>query len=248
MAGTMKFFRDLFKKAVVVFVKNGLCFTQLFIVFFIPLVIWHFCYVENPKLIQVIIDQFTLTGFRRIDNVIHCIVLAYVCLYLVAIVQSVHAAERGGNPGVIASYRKALRVFGSYFWVKILSLLQMICWSLLFIVPGIVKGIFYNFSGMALLIDGKRGKTALMQSQAVIKPNAAKYLVSSFFTAIILIIACVSITINLNNVITFFYLNGKTSLAGVVICSQIGLYATATSFFLTFYYCLYTTLREGAEG
>lgn len=248
MAGIMKFFRDMFKKAVFVFVKNGLCFTQLFIVFFIPLVAWHFGYVENQKLIRMIIDQFTLTGFRLIDNVIHCVVLAYFFLYLVAIVQSVHASVRGGNPGAIASYRKALGVFGSYLWVKILSLFQMICWALLFIVPGIIKGVTYNFSGMALLIDGKRGKAALVQSQAVIKPNTAKYLVSSFFVAIILIIACVSITINLNSIITYFYLNRKTSLVGVVICSQIVLYATAISFFLTFYYCLYTNLREEVEG
>jgi len=247
MAGTMKFFRDLFKKAVYVFVNNGLCFTRLFIVFFIPLVVWHFFYVENSKLIQMIIDQFTITGFRRIDNAIHCIVLVYFFLYLVAIVQSVHAAVRGGNPGVIASYRKALGIFSSYLWVKTLSLFQMLCWSLLLIVPGVIKGVFYNFSGMALLIDGKRGKEALIQSQTVIKPNVVKYLVSSSFVAIILIIVCVSITVNLNSFITFFYLNGKTFLAGVVICSEIGLYAIAISFFLTFYYCLYTTLREGAE-
>jgi len=248
MAGTMMLFKGSFKRAADLFIKNGFCFIKLFIAFFIPLLTWYFYYVENQKLIQRIIDQFTLSGFVLIDDAINYIVLVYIFLYLVAIVQSIHAVVCGGNPGVIASYRKASGIFGSYLLVKILSLFQILCWSLLLIVPGIIKGVYYNFSGMALLIDGKRGKAALIQSQKVIKPNVVKYLVSYFLTAIILIIACVLIKLNLDSIIILFRLNGRTLLARIVICGEIGLYALAISFFLTFYYYLYTTLSEGMEG
>lgn len=247
MAGVRALFKNSFKKAIGLFVKNGLCFLRLFITFFIPLLVLYIYFWDDQELIQAIIDQLTLPGFVLIDDAINYAVLVYFLFYFVVVVKSIHAVDHGGNSGVIASTREALGIFGSYLWVKILSLFKILCWSLLLIIPGVVVGVLHNFSGMALLIDGKRGKEALIRSQEIIASNTKKYLVSYFLILISSAVAWVLVTLSLDSIITIFKLNGNMFLAGIVIFLEVSLCALVGSFFLTFYYCLYVALNSDSD-
>lgn len=248
MAGTKMLLKDSFKKAIGLFAKNAFCFFRIFITYSIPLLILYFNFWDDQELIEKIIDQWTLLGFVLIDDAVNYGVLVYFLFYFVVVVKSIYAVDHGGNPGVIASTRKALGIFGSYLWVKILSLFKILCWSLLLIIPGVIVGVLHNFSGMALLVDGKRGAEALIRSQEIIKFNIKKYLVSYFLIFISSIICWMLITLNLDNVITLFKLNENIFLSRMVIYLEISLCALVASFFLTFYYCLYAALRGDMEG
>jgi len=248
MAGAKALFKKSFKNAIGLFIKNGFCFLKLFITFSIPLVILYIYFWDNQELIQKIIDHLTFSGFILIDNVINFAVLVYFLFYLVVVVISIHAVAQGRHSGVIESTRKALGTFDSYLWVKILSLFKILLWSLLFIIPGVIVGVSHNFSGMAVLIDGKRGKEALIRSQEIIKLNTKEYLISYFFILISAIIAWALITLNLDSFITFFKLNGNKFLAKTVICLEISLCMLVVSFFLSFYYCLYLALSSKTDS
>ena len=66
-------------------------------------------------------------------------------------------------------FTKTQLLFWPYFILSLLVGIIVILWTLLFIVPGIIMGIFYMFSIYAFLFAGQRGKQAMKFSKQLVK-------------------------------------------------------------------------------
>jgi len=140
-----------------------------------------------------------------------------------------------------------LGIFRSYLWVKILYVLKVFCWSLLLIIPGVIFGVYYSSSSLALIVDNKRGQEALKLSQMVIKPNFTKYLTCLLLMFILLLIACVLFIFVFDTYIVLFTLRGKLFLAEVIGFLEVTWIAMAGVFFYVFYYYLYKDLKDNRK-
>jgi len=213
MSETKLFFNELCKKTGKLFIGQWSSFLGIFAIFIIPILLLYNYFWDNPILIHNLIEKYTLEVFTFADNVIYLFFFLFFLLYLIAVMKMIHAADQGKRMGVLAAYGQAFSIFYQYLRIKILYALKVLCWAVLFIIPGIVFGVLYNFSGMALLIDNKRGKEALILSRNIIKPNLSKYLAYVFLMLLILLVFCWSILVSFDGFIIFFTIkeNNKIS-------------------------------------
>jgi hypothetical protein len=114
----------------------------------------------------------------------------------------------------------------------------------LFVFPGIIFGLFYSLAGMAHLIEGKKGKEALIYSKELIKPYIIKY--SDYLLAVIIIILFVTaviiyvvdkLMIFLTSKNLYFFTNVADYFETLVIIN-------AGIFFIVFLYLIYSQLRR----
>lgn len=59
--------------------------------------------------------------------------------------------------------------FWSFLWLQILMAIKVIAWSLLFIVPGIIKSVQYSLAPLAFFDKGLKGNAAIKHSMALTK-------------------------------------------------------------------------------
>ena len=161
----------------------------------------------------------------------------------ITIIKAIQSVDQKNPLGAGVSYWTAIPLLGPYCVVCFLGIMRMILWGLLFIVPGIVFGIFYSFSCLALLIDGHKGTKALVHSRKIIQPAFWNFL--GYCAGIVLLMFVIStgaeFTVKLLfgllmpgwadsvNAIFFFLIN-----AGTLIYSTI------------FFYLLYGELKSRA--
>ncbi|MDO8571935.1 MAG: hypothetical protein Q7R79_04620 [bacterium] len=60
-------------------------------------------------------------------------------------------------------------VFHSIIWVFLLMCVVILSGSLLFLIPGVIFGLWYYFSLSATIIDGKKGREALRYSHSLVR-------------------------------------------------------------------------------
>jgi len=82
------------------------------------------------------------------------------------------------------SFKEAKPLIGSYFWLSILTVVLILLWTLLLIIPGIIFSIFYSFAVYAFVFEGKKGMAAIRRSKELVKnywwPVAGRVLAFSF--------------------------------------------------------------------
>lgn len=59
--------------------------------------------------------------------------------------------------------------FWSFLWLQVLTVLKVLAWSLLFIIPGIVMAIRYSLANIAFFDKGLKGNAAIKESLALTK-------------------------------------------------------------------------------
>lgn len=179
--------------------------------------------------------------------IIQCVTTFFLFLYQIAFIKTVESADKKENFTLQGSYQKAFALFGSCLCVIGLVILKVFLWSLLFLVPGIIFGILYSFANLAFIVDGKKGKQALIYSKQLVKP--AIWRLMGNLLVIVLVIAVLNIFIVLITMAAFGQNTGNYfefipavgSSVTRVITTIIGGYASA------FYYFLYKELKSHQE-
>jgi hypothetical protein len=242
--GRLKLINRLRDEAIGLFKRHWLCFAGITAFFAVPILLINKYFWRNQELVLRIINKMSINSFAVLDYAIYCILLIFFFWTLAALILAISKADRGGNPDVISSYSQALRILDSYLWVKILFVFKIFCWSLLLVIPGIIFGVLYNFAGMAIAVDGKKGKEAFVFSKEIIGTNLYDYLYCTIPVLAFLALFCAGFILYLDILIAYFSLIGNTFLAKGIDFLEIGLVAMTALFFLIFYYFLYKTLRD----
>ena len=69
------------------------------------------------------------------------------------------------------SLRAAFEKYPFYLWVSILTWLAVIGGLILLIVPGIIFGVWFTFSGYTVMLEDRKGLSALRRSKQLVKGN-----------------------------------------------------------------------------
>lgn len=72
------------------------------------------------------------------------------------------------NIGIKESYRRGWHKIGSIFWVGLLSGIIVMGGYLLFIIPGIIFGIWFSIASMIVVVEGLGGMTAILKSKSYV--------------------------------------------------------------------------------
>lgn len=83
--------------------------------------------------------------------------------FFVASLAIIFCIGRGTDFG--ESYRSALKIFWPFVWISVLSYFVVIGGFVMLIVPGIIMGVWIGFAKYVLVMEGKRGMNALVQSR-----------------------------------------------------------------------------------
>ena len=157
---------DLFKKSFEMYQQRFWIFIKLMAVniliflsffFIIPIIILIFLF---GKTYWSIILLILLTMFVIVDIVIGLLVQISLIFAI---------RERESGISVKESLLKAWLMFNSYCWVCFLAGLYILGGFMLLIVPGIIFSIWFTFSAYVLIVEGKKGKLALMESKRLVK-------------------------------------------------------------------------------
>jgi len=197
---------------------------------------------------------FTLLQKLSSPGVIWTVILSLIVGFLInLIIQSISqialiytAGET--DPSLGAAYKKGLFKLFSYWWIYILAGFFITGGFLLFIVPGIIFGIWFTFVFYVLILENIKGFKALLRSRALVKnfwfSVYARILVSITLSAILSIPLLILPIISL--VITYAGIFGTSfsSVAGPVIAFLI---STASSIVGAFLICYILEVFKGLQ-
>ena len=239
---------ELFGQSQRLFRKHWLLFARTALVFFIPFFLIDRYFWNNFLLRQDIIFGYSYDVYYLLYLAIAVFVGLFFFWYLASLIKCIESADGRKPLGVLQSYKQSWPQLRSYIFVKCLYLGKVLLWSLLFVVPGIFFGILYSLSGMALLIDGKRGNEALEASQQIIRPDFFKYLGHITLLFLILFAACTPGIIILDTLMYFLSSAGYFLIALWVSYVEIGILLSVSIFMVIFGYYLYKNFEGKLNG
>jgi hypothetical protein len=120
----------------------------------------------------------------------------------VALVQTIANIKDGIS--VQDAYKRATPLFFSYFFVAILSALAVILGFILFIIPGVIIGVWFCFVHLTVVLEGKRGREALKAS----KSHVAGMWFDIFFRLLVLCAVLLSVIVAIVLVLGVFLGDG----------------------------------------
>lgn len=233
----------LLKESLGFFTSNISGFLKIVLIAYIPLEI-----VIIFFLLAITGQATTAEGLslsRLVLSFLYLIVTIVVTvLYQIAVIRTLEAIDKKQTLGPLASYSAALADIGPYLSVLAWVMVKVLLWSLLLIIPGIIFGVFYSFSGFAFLLDKKQGINALKFSRAVIQPNAWKFVGYSLVSGLIVSFICFVIRIILGIIFGLPMDDHPTLLSligqgvGNTVNAFVGIYI------FIFYYLLYQDFKK----
>jgi len=145
-----------------------------------------------------------------------------------ALLEVVRSGDGGTTASIKGAYRFAFGIFWSFLLIIIIQLFISLGSFVLFIIPGIIVGVYISFSVFTRTLDGFKGFSALTESYSLVRGRWWPVFGRSLFMA--LIIGIVSIVISL---ITH----------GVPIIGQVILGITVVPVAFIYQYLLYNNLK-----
>ncbi|MFZ2544612.1 MAG: hypothetical protein WAW80_01420 [Candidatus Saccharimonadales bacterium] len=121
----------------------------------------------------------------------------------VASYTSVQVAK-GNQVAISEAFRVSFENLWSYLWLQILTVLKILLWSLLFIIPGIYMAYRYSLSGLAFYDDSKhlRGNNAIKESLRLTKGAwMTTFAANTLFNLITLTVASYLVTPSVNAIL-----------------------------------------------
>lgn len=136
--------------------------------------------------------------------------------------------EREQKIGIKESFRKGWHKIISYLWLSILAGFIIMGGYLLFIIPGIILGVWFSLASYVLVSEDKKGMTALLRSKQLIKGYWGK--VFWRFLVLGLIVLLISLV------------------AGFIPLVRNIIYLFIAPFSITFGFLIYENLKQLKEG
>lgn len=146
--------------------------------------------------------QLGLAIIGTILGLIAAILSVAMTAGLIKTIQTV-SNEAVSNLSVISQYRIGFTFFWSLVLVSILGGLTTMGSFLMFVIPGIIVGVYIAFYSFACIVDGKKGLSALLESYSIVHGRWKEVFVRLFNFALITFFVYI-IVILLNLAVSYF--------------------------------------------
>jgi hypothetical protein len=123
-----------------------------------------------------------LSGLVRIVGGVLSIVMSIVLIVVIHRLSVDHLVQ----VKVYDEYRAGFNYFGSFLLVSIITGLAVMGSVCLFIIPGIIVAIFVAFASYALIIDGKKGFSAVTESYSLVRGQGGQVFQNLFVLGLIM--------------------------------------------------------------
>ncbi len=195
-------------------------------------------------------DSFYLKSINLyvwLDGLLY--VLTFLLFVALGIIfyRSVSRADHEGKIRLLSSFAELPKFFFSSVRVHFFYAVKVILWGLLLIIPGIFTFFLYSFSGPALVLDGKKGKEALLFSRQIIACNLNVYFDMVVIMTIFQMALFMPFYLVINQLHRILYLRSFYVFSNV---ADLMLYLLAGIHFVIFqifFYCLYEELKKLKE-
>jgi type II secretory pathway pseudopilin PulG len=131
------------------------------------------------------------------------VVLVYTVVSLVTYVWGAVAIlyaikDRAERIGISESFARSRNMIGSWVWVNVLTSAAVFAGFILFIIPGIIFGIWFSFAAIVLIAENIRGTQALSKSKEYVKGHVDEiftrfFLLGLLYIPFYIVIAIVSV-------------------------------------------------------
>ena len=120
---------------------------------------------QNSANIIIVSIINVILGFLRIIAVLASIYIGITAqIGLLILLKNFSADQK-----IKEAFKEGRKYFWSYLAVFIITAIFVILWSILFIIPGIIFGVYYAFSRYALIFEDYKSRSALKRSKELIK-------------------------------------------------------------------------------
>lgn len=169
----------LFKRSWLVFIRHFQSFSLAGIIFLGSFFVWLFC-LSLVGMILVSALGVNSRSWSLIEPVVKMIFVLGFSLwglfYNAVVIKLVACASSGESINLLDLFRQVKLIFASFLLVSCLVFVKVFLWSLLLIIPGIIFSCFYVFSQFGVVLEGKKGKEALIISRGLIQPNLGDFM------------------------------------------------------------------------
>ena len=166
-------FGDLLVKSFYIFKKRFLVFVAIMLVPFLSF-FSTFLFVFLP--LFIFLTLFLFLGFKALGFLpVFILMFIFSCAaFLVASIWTPVALicavlNKEDRAGIKEAFDQSFLKIFSYWWIAFLNGLFVIAGLVLFIIPGIIFGIWFFLSEFVLISEGPKGKKALFRSKNLIK-------------------------------------------------------------------------------
>ncbi|MFA6513990.1 MAG: hypothetical protein WCT50_01700 [Patescibacteria group bacterium] len=162
---------DIFKNAVLIWWKNFEKFLRVYwegikpaiipLIIILVLMILNFIFIDK-KVIS--------TPLQMLAGIVVVAGMIYITYFVIRAYMGVYLLVKHNYIGEVKEiFQETKALFWPYFWLSILTIILIILWMLLLIIPGLIFSIFYSFAVYAFFFEGKRGMEAIRRSRALVK-------------------------------------------------------------------------------
>lgn len=219
----------IYKKRFLVFL--GIVIVPLFIPSLLVSVLFPFLMIKTA---QFGAESFKALSFGALA-IIFLLILVSAILHLWS--QSALLCvikDREENIGVKESFRQGWNKIVSLFWVYLLSEFVIVVGLFLFFVPGLIFLIWFIFAPIVLIVENKKGFSALLASKEYVKGNWS----GVFWRFLIFLVLVWVVLLAMSSILDFI---------GVGNINKINLYACYilfTPFSLIYLFLIYENLKK----
>lgn len=135
----------------------------LFIPFFLLPLFFNLSFIAFYKSLGLILLPFVLSVMIVLG------IIAFVVNLWASIALLYAVKERDQKIGIKESFTKGWSKILSYWWISILAGLITMVGFLLFIIPGIIFGLWFSLAGYVLVSEDIKGMKALLRSKQLVK-------------------------------------------------------------------------------
>lgn len=126
--------------------------------------------------LRIKVGKFGVEFFNALSFKVLAIIFLFVLISAILHLWSQSALfcavkDREENIGVKESFRQGWNKIASLFWIYLLSEFIIVVGSLLFFVPGLIFLIWFIFAPAVLIVENKKGFSALLASKEYVKGN-----------------------------------------------------------------------------
>ncbi len=162
-------------------------------------------------------------------------------LFLATVAQLVALRDASEKTGVIENIKRSRLVMWSVFLVVLLQSLVIMGGVVLLVIPGIILMVYYGFSSVIMVVEGKKGRAALAQSKAYVKGKGWKVFGRGLLLFLVYIIPY-----------TILQILGTVSKDNPAVTFTVLILSFLLHIFFTFYshcfqYTLYTQLKNTSD-
>ena len=188
--------------------------------------------------------HYSVGAYFGIGSLIIVVMFLFFIISLITILKIIQADNVNKSAGIFHGYKEAIESLPQFLFDKILYLYKIILWSLVFLLPGLIFGILYSFSGLAFLVDQKRGTEALILSKKIIKQSLVQFLGYSLLALLYSTGIAFPMIYSLDLISNISYEKGWYFVVFMIEYGEYIVIGMSSILFLVFFYSIYQELKN----